>query len=86
MKNLTNTVNIVQELHTLWFAYKFAHIHVNKLLDNICRLFEKTDLTTIIKKGMLNSLTKGKSSFDSNLIFIKSFLYLIDSPPFIVSI
>ena len=35
---------------------------------------------------MINILSKGKSSFESNLIFSKSVLYLTDSPPFIVSI
>ena len=31
----------------------------------------------------LNILPKGKLISDSSLIFMKSFLYLIDSPPFI---
>ena len=50
-------------------------------------LFWKTDLTTIIKTEIFNILPKGKLlSSESNLIFIKSFLYLIGLSPFIDSI
>ena len=64
----------------------YTHIHVNRLVDNICYLLEKTDLVTIIMLRILDILPKGKSSSDSNLIFMKSFLYSIVSLLFIVSI
>ena len=36
--------------------------------------------------GMFNNLPKGKLSSDSNVVFMKSFLQLIGSPPLLVFI
>ena len=59
-----------------YFFIIHAHIHVNKLVDK----------RGIMKRGILNILPKGKSSFESNQIFMRPFLYLIGLPPIIVSI
>ena len=60
--------------------------HVKKIVDNIYHFFLRTDATTIIMSRILNVLPKGKSSSDSNLIFMKSFLYSTGSSSFSVSI
>ena len=53
---------------------------------NIYHFYSRTDAATIIISRILNVLLEGKSSSDSNLIFMKSFLYLIGSSSFIISI
>ena len=62
-----------------------TNININKLVDNTCCLLEK-HLVTNIKLGIVDILPKGKSSSDSNQIFMKSFLYSVGLPQFIVSI
>ena len=54
-------------------------IHVNEIVEIV-------DPTAIIHIGILYILPKGKSSFDSNLIFMKFLPYLNGLPPVIVSI
>ena len=72
-------------LHIFFIIQTHIHIptHVYEFMANICFHFEKKDLATILKIGVLNILAKGRSSsFESNLVFIKSFLYLIDKGRF----
>ena len=75
---------------TLMFSYcniliNYMRIHVKKFWI-IFTIFLRADATAIIMSRISNVLPKGKSTSDSNLIFMKSFLYLIGSSSFITSI
>ena len=48
-------------------------------VDNTCFQSEKTDSHNLFKTKMHNILFKGRSSYESSLIFIKSLFYFIDS-------
>ena len=47
---------------------------------------KKTDSIAIIHTGIFNILPKGKLSSDSNLIFVKSFPYLVGLTSLVTSI
>ena len=51
------------------------HIHLCEIVDNTHFQSEKQSDTIYLKQ---RSIIFGKSSYESSLIFIKSFLYLID--------
>ena len=62
----------------------YTSIQVNELVGNSYYLFKKQIQQLLYTQEYL--IFYGKSSSDSNLIFIKSFLYLIGLPPLIVPI
>ena len=66
--------------------HSHIHNHLCEFVNNTCVQSAKTDSTIISKTEQPNILFKGRSSYDSSLIFIKSFLYLIDLPLFIALI
>ena len=70
------------ELQRFYNSYKHSP-------KKMCRYFpfsSKTDLIIVVIAWTFNRLFNGKSSFELNLIFIKSFLHSPDLPPFIVLI
>ena len=50
---------------------------IKNVVDNIYHFFSQTDTVTITISRIFRVLSKGKSPSDSNLIYRKSFLYLI---------
>ena len=63
-----------------------TNICLKKVVDAIYHFFFKTDDVTIIISGIISVITKGKSSSDSNLVFVKFLLNSTGSRSFIVSI
>ena len=61
------------------YSHTHIHTHLCEFVDNTHFLSEK-QVRRLYLKQKDNILFKSRSSYESSLIFIKSFLYLIDSP------
>ena len=85
-KNIFQKLSFIQWNKNHIHIHTHKNIHVKRLVDNTCCFLKKTDLTIITHRGIFNILPKGKSSSDSNLIFIKLVSYSIGSLPLINSI
>ena len=65
--------------------YTHIHTHLCEFVDNTLFQYEKQIPQLYLKQRSIIFCLKADSisSYESSLIFIKSFLYLIDSPQFI---
>ena len=60
-------------------THTHIHTHLFRFVDNTHFQFEKQINTVYLNQGSIISF-KGRSSYESSLIFIKSFKYLINLP------